>query len=377
MPRPEPTRQDDAANPYVFEKGVTFNNGNGTTSFGRIDLYCRGCFVLESKQGSEQRDAERALSNAVQSSKQRSGTAKRGTRGWDQAMAKARQQARRYAEALPDEWPPLLIVCDVGHCIDVYADFARTGKNYAPFPDPQSYRSRIEQLADENVRERLRLAWLDPLALDPGRPSAKVTRQLAAKLAELAKRLERRSSEPRPSGSGQRESQGERLSLPHGRGSDYTPDAVAQFLMRCLFTVFAEDVGLIPKNGFHDLLVSLRDSPGDFAPMAESLWATMDTGGFSPILRKQLCGSTAVSFPNGRRCRSIAISWSCSSKPARPNGPKSNPRSSARCSSGHSIRGSGTSSGRITRRGAMSNGSSCPRSWSRCGPSGTTSTPPR
>jgi hypothetical protein len=52
--------------------------------------------------------------------------------------------------------------------------------------------------------------------------------------------------------------------------------------MRCLFTVFAEDVGLIPNNGFHDLLVSLRDKPADFQPMAESLWATMDTGGFSP-----------------------------------------------------------------------------------------------
>lgn len=70
VPRPEPTRQDDAANAYVFEKGVTFNNGDGTTSFGRIDLYRRGCFVLESKQGSERKQAEEeALSKVVRKSK--------------------------------------------------------------------------------------------------------------------------------------------------------------------------------------------------------------------------------------------------------------------------------------------------------------------
>lgn len=35
---------------YVFERRVMFHHGDGTTSRGRIDLYKRGCFVLESKQ---------------------------------------------------------------------------------------------------------------------------------------------------------------------------------------------------------------------------------------------------------------------------------------------------------------------------------------
>ena len=51
-PRPEPATPDVADNAYVFERSVTFNNGDGTTSPGRIDLYKRGCFVLEAKQGS-------------------------------------------------------------------------------------------------------------------------------------------------------------------------------------------------------------------------------------------------------------------------------------------------------------------------------------
>lgn len=64
-PRPEPATPDDAANAYVFERTVTFNNGDGTTSPGRIDLYKRGCFVLEAKQGADKGDGANPLSAAA------------------------------------------------------------------------------------------------------------------------------------------------------------------------------------------------------------------------------------------------------------------------------------------------------------------------
>ncbi len=57
---------DDAHNAYVFERAVTFLHSDGTTSAGRIDLYCRGSFVLEAKQGTEQ-----AVKPAVSKRKQR------------------------------------------------------------------------------------------------------------------------------------------------------------------------------------------------------------------------------------------------------------------------------------------------------------------
>ena len=53
VPKPEPTKADYAQNAYVFERDVTFQNLDGTTSPGRIDHYKRGCYVLEAKQGSE------------------------------------------------------------------------------------------------------------------------------------------------------------------------------------------------------------------------------------------------------------------------------------------------------------------------------------
>jgi hypothetical protein len=48
VPRPDPTTPNDRHNAYVFERAVPL--AHGTT--GRIDLYKRGCFVLEAKQGS-------------------------------------------------------------------------------------------------------------------------------------------------------------------------------------------------------------------------------------------------------------------------------------------------------------------------------------
>src|SRR5690606_28166091 len=43
---PHPTPEQD----YMFERPITFRHGDGGASAGRIDLYRRGAFVLESKK---------------------------------------------------------------------------------------------------------------------------------------------------------------------------------------------------------------------------------------------------------------------------------------------------------------------------------------
>lgn len=58
--------------------------------------------------------------------------------------------------------------------------------------------------------------------------------------------------------------------------------------MRCLFTMFAEDVELIPLGCFTELLNSLRGDVGNFPDMVRALWESMDKGTFSPILRTKL-----------------------------------------------------------------------------------------
>jgi hypothetical protein len=281
--RPAPTQANDEHNIYVFERTVTFQNPDGTTSTGRIDLYKRGCFVLEAKQGSEkQQGTQDPLSlfpDTSQKTKQKKGMAVRGSKAWDDAMLRARGQAEQYAKALPlnEGWPVFLLVVDIGHSFELYADFTRAGKTYLPFPDSHSYRLKLSELNREDIRERLQMVWNDPLSLDPSRRSARVTREVATKLAALAKSLE---------------------------GSGEKPETVATFLMRCLFTMFAEDVELIPRGRFTQLLESRRDKLNTFQPMLEALWQTMNTGGFSSILEEKVLRFNGGLFES---CQAIAL----------------------------------------------------------------------
>jgi hypothetical protein len=261
---PDPTKPDEDENAYVFEKAVTFRHGDGSTSSGRIDLYKRGCYVLEAKQGSDREKKDGAAEGiAPKARKGRKGTAVRGTKGWDDAMVAARGQAEQYARALPAEEgrPPFLIVVDVGHTIELYSEFTRTGGTYVTFPDPRSYRIPIRDLEKEEVRETLRLIWTDPMALDPSRRSARITREIAVRLAALAKSLE---------------------------ASKHSPERASAFLMRAIFTMFAEDVKLIPRQSFTELLEGLRADVGSFPDLVGALWSDMAGGGFSPVLRQKL-----------------------------------------------------------------------------------------
>ena len=80
----------------------------------------------------------------------KAGTAIRGTGRWDKVMRAAKRQAEDYARALPEEhgWPLFILVVDVGHVIEVYADFSGQGKNYAQFPNRDGYSIPPEGLRD-------------------------------------------------------------------------------------------------------------------------------------------------------------------------------------------------------------------------------------
>ena len=73
VPHPEPTQPDEDRNTCVFEKAVKIVNGDGTEAEGRLDLYRNGSFVLESKQGTERREAEadEALTTVTKAKKRR------------------------------------------------------------------------------------------------------------------------------------------------------------------------------------------------------------------------------------------------------------------------------------------------------------------
>lgn len=266
LPQPDPAGATHHHNDYVFERAVTFRDAEGKTGHGRIDLYKRGCFVLEAKQSRERGGGkEVALPATQQALPGMEASDARGRRsahrGWDVLMRNAREQAEQYARALPPDhiWPPFILVCDVGHAIEVFADFSGQGRNYRQFPDRAGFRIYLDDLADPAIQARLRKIWTDPHALDPAKHAAEVTRDIAKRLASVSKLLEDRG---------------------------HRPEAVAHFLMRVLFTMFAEDSGLLEQGSFLDVLSDARSNPDSFAPMLEELWRTMDKGGFSTTLRK-------------------------------------------------------------------------------------------
>ncbi|AGH49282.1 hypothetical protein G432_07785 [Sphingomonas sp. MM-1] len=266
LPRPDPAEATRDRNDYVFERAVRRTDRDGKESIGRIDLYRRGCFVLEAKQSRWKNQAKEVQVPAAQlplpafAEPEILGR-RNAARNWDVLMHNAREQAEQYARALePDHgWPPFLIICDVGHCLELFADFSGQGKNYRQFPDRAGFRIYLDDLRDEAVRRMLRAIWLDPHSLDPARKSAAVTREIARRLAKVSKALEDRG---------------------------HAPEKVAHFLMRCLFTMFSEDVGLLERGCFTQLLEESTATPASFAPLLEDLWRVMDKGGFSPVLHR-------------------------------------------------------------------------------------------
>ena len=151
LPRPDPATKSPRTDAYCFEHPVTFIH-TGTQSHGFIDLYRAGHFVMEAKQGIAPPAAETQISLLpdLAPTSTRKGHGTRGTRRWDDTMLRARNQADGYARAVSrnDGWPPFLLVVDVGHVIEVYADFSGQGQGYTQFPDGNRYRITLDDLRD-------------------------------------------------------------------------------------------------------------------------------------------------------------------------------------------------------------------------------------
>lgn len=276
VPRPDPANASTERNDYVFERVVRDPGRDGAATPKRIDLYRRNAFVLEAKQ-SRQKGGNKDKELTGQGAPFEIAPDERGRRGaaraWDVLMMNARTQAENYVRLLPAQHapPPFVIVCDVGHCLEVYANFRRDGKAYDQFPDRQGFRVYLEDLRKPEIRARLKAVWINPESLDPARNAARVTREIAERLANVSKSLEAKK---------------------------HAPDAVAMFLMRCLFTMFAEDVGLLPEASFKQVLERCEKDPATFPHDVGQLWQVMDTGGYAHAIRRTVKRFNGEFFKN-------------------------------------------------------------------------------
>ena len=157
-------------------------------------------------------------------------------------------QLRQYALAL--ENPPLLIVSDM-------AQF-RIRTNWTNSVS-ETYEIGLEELVDAEKRDLLKWAFSEPERLRPGLTRQVLTERAAASFAQLAQGLRE-------------------------RGHD--PQAVAHFVNRLVFCMFAEDVGLLPNAMFTRMLERTLEQPEKFAEYARSLFQAMAEGGdvgFEPV----------------------------------------------------------------------------------------------
>ena len=172
---------------------------------------------------------------------------KRGHFGWeykgDRAdLAAAYRQLLDYREDL--ENPPALVVSDMDR-IQVHTNFTNTR--------PTVYEITLDDLAaggdpTRDALDILRAVMIEPGKLRPRQTPDEVTQAAASRFADLARSMQDRGHEP---------------------------EAVAHFLNRVLFCLFAEDVGLLPRRLMTDLIESRQDAPDEFTNGLADLFRLM------------------------------------------------------------------------------------------------------
>ena len=125
-------------------------------------------------------------------------------------------QLRQYTLALDN--PPLLIVSDMDR-IRIHTNWTNTVHKI--------HIITLDDLTDAAMRDMLRHAFTDPERLKPEKTRQLLTEEAAQHFATLAQRLRE-------------------------RGHD--PEAVAHFVNRLVFCMFAEDVNLLPDKLFERML---------------------------------------------------------------------------------------------------------------------------
>lgn len=171
---------------------------------------------------------------------------KRGHFGWEYKgkgadLHAAFAQLQKYAVAL--ENPPLLVVCDLER-FRIHTSWNNTVSTV--------HELTLEDLRDPAKRQVLKAVLSDPEKLRPGLTRQALTEHAASDFARLAQRL---------------------------REAGHPPIAVAHFIQRLVFSMFAEDVGLLPDQLFSRMLLAAKGMPGQFEVMASELFRAMRSGG--------------------------------------------------------------------------------------------------
>jgi type II restriction/modification system DNA methylase subunit YeeA len=190
-----PAASDSTGERYAFEKFV----GKARGGKGFADVWLRDHFAWEYK-------------------------------GKHKNLEKAYEQLNDYREELGN--PPLLVVCDLER-FEVHTNFTATSPRVYAFSLDDLNRNHVTATCPLPPLDVLRALFGDYNVLRPERTDAQVTQEAAKLFSRLAERLELEE-----------------------RSLGATRAEIAHFLMRLLFCLFADSIGLLPDHVFRNLLQS-------------------------------------------------------------------------------------------------------------------------
>jgi hypothetical protein len=167
--------------------------------------------------------------------------------GWEykgkhKDLVAAYKQLLQYREDL--ENPPLLVVCDLDR-FEIHTNFTGTVKRIHAFD--------LDGLAEPENLDTLRKLFTEPAALRPGETTEGVTKRAAELIGQIADGMRVRA-------------------IP-------AHDA-AHFLMKLMFSMFAEDIGLLKNKVFSKIIDAGKDKPDVLAKRLAALFEAMSTGGY-------------------------------------------------------------------------------------------------
>lgn len=200
---------------YTFERHV---KKVGTKDSGFADVFKAGFFIAEYK-------------------------------GLGANLGKALQQATLYARELGNL--PLIITSDLS-VIEVNTNFTSS--------NPKTYRVTLDDIerdakvtgSDLTAMQVLRAALHDPAALDPRLARERITQDATRRIGQVAQSL---------------------------LGRDHERTQVAHFLMRVVFAMFAEDVGLLERGLLTKVLLRAKQYPERSQGYFQELFTAMQHGG--------------------------------------------------------------------------------------------------
>jgi type II restriction/modification system DNA methylase subunit YeeA len=172
---------------------------------------------------------------------------RKGCFGWEykgkhKDLNAALRQLQAYALDLQN--PPYLVVCDMARII-VHTNWTNTIS--------RQYTFSLDDLHEPANRDILRQVFEGSDRLKPGFSPQELTGKVAARFGELGRRLQERKHDPR---------------------------AVAHFLNRLVFCMFAEDAKLLPEGLFTRVIRATQARPDHAKAQLQELFAKMRTGGF-------------------------------------------------------------------------------------------------